>query len=134
MRVFADANILFSAASKQSATRELFEILHKKCEIVTCPHALEEARRNLERKRPEHADGLGSIMTKLIVSNAFCSSLSVELPQEDIPILAGAIGSQCTHLWTSDKRHFGKWYGRAVAGVEIVSSIMLANELLRSRE
>jgi hypothetical protein len=51
------------------------------------------------------------------------------LPVEDIPIVEGAVGARCTHLWTIDRRHFDRPYGAAVEGVCIVSSILLADEL-----
>jgi hypothetical protein len=53
-----------------------------------------------------------------------------ERPEQDIPIIAGASASQCAYLWTSDKKHFGKWYGRKLHGVTVVSSIMLVDTLL----
>ena len=52
------------------------------------------------------------------------------LPDKDTPVLAGAAGAECTHLWTSDQRHFGRYYGTDLLGVRVVSSIGLADELL----
>jgi hypothetical protein len=43
MRVFLDANILFSTAYKESTTRELLDKLLKIAEVVTNLHAWEEA-------------------------------------------------------------------------------------------
>ena len=127
MRVFLDANIIFSAAQAGSATRELLEGVHRYGELVTNLHAWTEALRNLARKRPSLVPGLEELREIIGFSNAFQPIKDIDLPQEDIPILAGAIGSRCTHLWTSDKRHFGKWYGRTVGKVTIVSSPMLAD-------
>lgn len=101
-------------------------------ECITCPHALEEAKRNIEAKRPQQSSGLEKILQCISVSNAFYIDLSINLPQQDIPILAGAIGAQCTHLWTSDKKHFGALYGKSIHGVRIVSSLLLADMLIDS--
>ncbi|MGA1795765.1 MAG: DNA-binding protein [bacterium] len=133
MRIFLDANILFSASADGSATRLLLDAALKYSdECITCPHALEEARRNIEAKRPQQSSGLEKILQCISVSNAFYIDLSINLPQQDIPILAGAIGAQCTHLWTSDKKHFGALYGKSIHGVRIVSSLLLADMLIDS--
>ena len=131
MKVFLDANVLFSAADPASATRRLLQAVARHAEVITCPHAWEEARRNLVQKRPAHLDGLGQVGRLVTVSLAFCVPPDTALPACDVPILAGAIGAQCTHLWTSDRRHFGQYYGRDVAGVRVVSSLMLADEIIR---
>jgi len=131
MRIFLDANILFSASADGSATRLLLDAALKYAdECITCPHAFEEARRNIETKHPQQSSGLKRISQSISVSNAFYMDLSIDLPQQDVPILAGAIGSQCTHLWTSDKKHFGPLYGKSIHAVRIVSSLLLADMLI----
>lgn len=131
MRIFLDANILFSASADESATLVLLDAALKYTdECITCPHALEEAKRNIEAKRPQQSSGSEKILQSISVSNAFYIDLSIDLPQQDIPILAGAIGAQCTHLWTSDKKHFGALYGKSIHDVRIVSSLLLADMLI----
>lgn len=95
--------------------------------LVTSPHAWEEARRNLERKRHHLLEGLESLRTKVSITQAFLLPTSVELAEKDKPILAGAAGARCTHLWTSDRLHFGALYGTQIHGVTVVSSIQLAD-------
>lgn len=131
MRVFLDANILFSASAKDSATRRLLDSAFEHAEILTSPHAVEEARRNLEAKRPDQVRELRKLQRRVTVTHAFARIRSTDLPDQDVPIVAGAVGAQCTHLWTSDKRHFGRFYGKKFYGVQVVSSIMLANELMK---
>ena len=133
MRVFLDANILFSAADSQSATRQLLDEVLERAEVVTNLHALEEARRNLQIKRPQHLDGLAAIQRRIAMTAAFDNRIQAQLPQEDIPVVAGASGSGCSHLWTSDRRHFGRYYGKKIGGVLVVSSIMLADLLNEAR-
>jgi hypothetical protein len=131
MRIFLDANILFSASADGSATRLLLDAALKYSdECLTCPHAFEEAKRNIEAKRPQQSSGLKKISKRISISNAFYTDLSIDLPQQDVPILAGAIGAQCTHLWTSDKKHFGVLYGKSIHGVQIVSSLLLVDILI----
>lgn len=129
MKVFLDANILFSAANPESATCRLLEAFLRRAPAVTCPQAWEEARRNLEQKRPQHAAGLESLRGAVATSHAFALPAASDLPACDQPILAGAMGSLCSHLWTSDKRHFGRHYGKLLGRVKVLSSVMLADEM-----
>jgi hypothetical protein len=131
LRVFLDANILFSSSDNNSATFKLLKALSDFGQAVTNPHAWEEAYRNLLHKRPENLKGLQKLHKYVTISRAFNELSCKELPPQDIPILLGAVCSECTHLWTSDKKHFGKWYGRKLFNVKIVSSILLADELIR---
>jgi predicted nucleic acid-binding protein len=129
VKVFLDANILFSASDEASATRRLLHLLSRRGRCVTSPHTWEEARRNLERKRPHLLAGLEQLLHTVTISHAFSLPTDVALVEKDKPVLAGAIGSTCTHLWTSDRLHFGAWYGTTLHGVKIVSSVQLADEL-----
>lgn len=130
MRIFLDANILFSASSPESSTRMLLRAAAAAAELVTSPHAWEEAQRNLAAKRPQNALQLPALREMVLNSHGFQVVDCPGLPLHDQPILAGAVGSQCTHLWTGDKKHFGAWFGRNLCGVTVVSSIMLADLLI----
>ena len=57
------------------------------------------------------------------------TDLEVELPLKDVPILGGAIAGHATRLLTGDERDFGKFWGKTIEGVKIVSPRMLAEEL-----
>ena len=129
MKVFLDANILFSASVESSATRRLLGLLSRKDKPVTGPHAWEEARRNLDRTRPHLLQGLEGLRDIVTISHAFNLPPDLAVSEEDKPILAGAIGAECTHLWTSDRLHFGALYGTTLHGVTVVSSIQLADAL-----
>ncbi len=130
MKVFLDANILFSASMKASAARMLVETILRYGHVVTNPHAMEEARRNLRKKRPECVSELSKLEKSVKISHAFSVVHGIDLPEKDQPIFAGAVASGCSHLWTSDKLHFGAFYGKTIHGVRIVSSIMLADEII----
>jgi uncharacterized protein len=129
MKVFIDANILFSASEEKSATRQLLDLARRGSTLVTSPHAWEEARRNLEQKRPHLLPGLERLRDAVAITHAFRLPPDLDVAEKDKPVLAGAIGAACTHLWTSDRRHFGALYGTTLHGVTIVSSIQLADEL-----
>ena len=129
MKVFLDANVLFSASDAKSATRQLLDQLSGRGSAVTSPHAWEEARRNLALKRPHLLPGLERLLRTVAITHAFRLSADVQVAEKDKPILAGAIGAGCTHLWTSDRLHFGALYGTTLHGVAIVSSIQLADAL-----
>ena len=43
------------------------------------------------------------------------------LPAKDAPIFLAAAAARSTHLLTSDKRHFGPYFGIQIDGVLIVS-------------
>jgi len=131
VKVFLDANILFSASDTGSATRRLLDELAKAHHLVTSVHAWEEARRNVERKRSHLLSGLEGFGRQVEITKAFLdpNGLTEKLAEKDVPILAGAIGPNCTHLWTSDREHFGTHYGKSIHGVLILSSIQIADQL-----
>jgi hypothetical protein len=53
MRVFLDANILFSGARPNSRMGAFLETLSRQADLLTNAYAFEEARRNLELKFPD---------------------------------------------------------------------------------
>ena len=52
------------------------------------------------------------------------------LPEKDRPVLAAAARMRCEVLVTGDRTHFGRFYGRRMAGVAIHSPRSLAELLL----
>jgi hypothetical protein len=130
MRVFLDANILFSASAPESATRAVLNAILTHATAVTNRHAWEEARRNLEYKRPGQVAELQRLESQIEMTGLFAPVVGISLPDKDQPVLGSAVASRCTHLWTSDRRHFGALYGKTVGGTKVASSIALADELL----
>ena len=123
-RLFVDANVLFSAAYKPNS--HLLGLWHLlEAEIVASELAFEEARRNLAACRPDRLALLDELCQRVAVApeaEGLPPALDdVELPDKDRPILAAAIAAGCTHLLTGDRRHFGRLYGRRVAGVLILT-------------
>ena len=125
MKIFLDANILFSAAQKTSATRQLLVLVSRSAQLFSNSYAVTEAERNIANKRPHLTAGLKEVVAKMQINDTLAAIESVALDEKDHPILAGAIGCRCDYLWTSDKKHFGHLYGKSVSGVTIVSSTQL---------
>ena len=131
MRVFLDANILFSAAQEHSRMRALLDVLLAHGECVTNAYAEEEARRNLELKWPENLPNLSALIRKCEFVPGLAVETTVELKPKDRPILGGAIAGRATHLLTGDKTDFGHLFGKSVEGVKVVSPQLLADELIK---
>ena len=130
MKVFLDANILFSGSVSGSRIAKLVEIVRQYGECVTNLYAVEEARKNIERKKYGSISGLESLLEEIAITNQLVLDVPVEVRSKDIPILGGAIALQCTHLLTGDKKDFGFLFDRRVENVLIVSPKLLAEEMV----
>ena len=132
MRVFLDANILFSAAKSDGAIRELLKRLQKgRHLLLSSDYAIEEARRNIAAKYPETATELEALLTTVeqIPSAQMPAGLSVQLPEKDEVILGAAICGHCDLLVTGDRRHFGEYYGKTFANVTVLAPSMVVSYL-----
>ena len=135
MRVFLDANVLFSAAKSDGAVRHLLRrLLERGHECWVDAYVVSEAQRNLAAKGPEALSVLDALLAHLGVAPAQASiEDQVEtawLPDKDRPVLSAAIRLGCDALVTGDRTHFGSGYGRVFGGVEIHSPRSLAERLL----
>ena len=134
MRIFLDANILFSAAKSVGAVRLLLTRLkksgHERC-VDT--YVIEEARRNLVAKAPDAVVAFEMLLSHLNVNGVRRSDPALEaslpLPAKDRPVLAAAIRLNCVALVTGDHTHFGALYGRTIHGVTVHSPRSLAEAL-----
>ncbi|MGI8966374.1 MAG: PIN domain-containing protein [Limisphaerales bacterium] len=131
MRVFLDANILFSAALPQSRMRAFLEIIFERADCLLNDYAVEEARRNLELKFPVHLRQLDLLVKKCELITALAARFEIELKSKDVPILAGALAGNATHLLTGDEKDFGAFWGKTIQNVKIVSPKMLAAEFVK---
>ena len=138
MRVFLDANVLFSAAKSDGAVRHLLTLLFDAGhECWADEYVVAEARRNLHAKGANALGDFHSLLKRLHVGTAAAPIRSMRaqvawLPEKDRPVLAAAIGLRCDVLVTGDRTHFGSGYGKAFAGVTIHSPRSMA-EFLFSR-
>lgn len=131
MRIFLDANILFSASLPKSHVRALLDVANGHAPLLTNLYAAEEARRNLELKKPRAVVAFEKLLSKCKVSAVATTQITTSLAEKDVPILGGAIASNATHLLTGDKRDFGALWGKTIQGVKIVSPQMLTDELVK---
>ena len=67
LMVFADANVLFSAAySDHIRAALLFRLASAcRCEVITSAHAVMEAERNIARKLPRAKDRLDKLVRQI---------------------------------------------------------------------
>lgn len=138
MRLFLDANVLLTAAHNPGGrSAALFELARAGgCTLVTSPHAIEEARRNLRLKYPSAVDALEKLVEEASVgpeasSKAVAWALDQGLPLKDAPILAAAVEARSDILVTSDRTHFGSLYGRRLRAVEALPPAKALARLMR---
>lgn len=136
MRIFLDANILFSAAKSDGAIRRLLALLARAGHVCCADgHVIEEARRNLAVKAPGGLANLEIILRDVEVTSAHAADSArtreLPLPEKDRPVLAAAIRLGCEALVTGDRTHFGSLFGRKIHGVTIYSPRSLADKLLK---
>jgi uncharacterized protein len=135
MRIFLDANILFSAAKSAGAIRQLLALLHAAGhECWSDGYVLDEARRNLAAKAPNGSAILEALLPRLRLAThqVTDAALAARLPlvEKDRPVLMCAIHARCAVLITGDRTHFGKLYGKTLHGVTVHSPRSIAEEFL----
>lgn len=123
LRVFLDANVLFSAALGGAAFELLFELGRAgRVLLVTSAHCVAEARVNLETKRPE---AMAAFVARLAeVERAPDVEWGTErslalLPPDDALVLDAALAAGCGVLVTGDRRHFGALMERDDVGLRV---------------
>jgi len=130
MKIFLDANIIFSACNNGSTIAEFLNNLYKKkYKLITCDYAVEEASRNLSAKRPDWLKNLPRILSKLESKPSRNMDIKVELAEKDRIILTSAIYYKCEIMITGDKRDFGHLYGKKISGTKILSPSLAFTEL-----
>jgi hypothetical protein len=139
VRIFLDANILFSAAKSAGAIRELLERAlvdgHTPCADA---YVAAEARKNIAIKHPEAMPELDALMAKVeqcpFLRHELPPDVAVLLAEKDRPVLAAAVRLGCGALVTGDRTHFGALYRRVVEGVAAHSPRTLAEALGLARK
>lgn len=127
MRLFLDANVLFTAAySPEGRSAALFALAGSGvCSLVSSRHAIDEARRNLALKAPGAMPAFERFTALLAVVPEAGPGIVVwaarqGLPPNDAPILAAAVAARVDLLVTGDRSHFGNLFGATVGGVTVV--------------
>ena len=137
LRIFLDANILFSAAQSDGAVRRLVYLLHADDhKLVADAYVAIEAQRNLAAKAGADAQAyLEALLSRIEVNGAAAQAALTPvadwLPAKDRPVLHAAIACRCQALVTGDSTHFGAGYGQSFDGVTIYAPAHLARLLWR---
>jgi len=137
VKVFLDANVVFSAAHQREGRAQALLLLARagRCELMVSAHALEEARRNLTRKSHSFDQRLADLLAMTaVVAEApaplVAWALEHGLPLKDAPILAAAVHANADILATGDLRDFGHLFGKSLRGVRILSLAKAIKALL----
>jgi predicted nucleic acid-binding protein len=142
VKIFLDANVLFSAARSAGPMRALIELAQARGhECWADAYVVEEARRNLAIRSPAAIADLEALSGALLLAPTPTLDLPAdaareggfEVPEKDRPVLAAAIRLRCDLLVTGDRTHFGRFYGRRLAGVEVLAPRTLAERLVSGR-
>ncbi len=110
MRLFLDANILFTAAhNPQGKAALVIEIGQSGIwQLATSAYAAEEARRNIARKFPACLDRLEALLEGIgRVAEVPGITGPEGLAEKDVPIFCAALACRADVLLTGDLRDFG---------------------------
>ena len=128
MKLFLDANVIFSAAHGAEGRAQHLVALARagRCTLVTSAHAIEEARRNLELKSRGFEACLDAALAVTgtvpeAPRHVVTWAAGEGLPPKDAPILAAAAHCGAQILVTGDARDFGPLYGRTLRGVKVLT-------------
>ena len=119
VKLFLDANILFSAAYRENAgLAKLWKLSHIK--LVSSDYAIMEAERNLHDQH--QLQRLKVFIQSLDIITTYNDSLipgDITLSAKDRPILAAAITAKANFLITGD-RDFEHLFGKKILGVMVL--------------
>jgi len=137
VRIFLDANILFSAAKSDGPISALIvRLLDAGHECWVDGYVIDEARRNISAKAASQMQSLDELLSKVHVAVTSPATLGADiegLPEKDRPVVAAAKALSCEILVTGDRTHFGRFYGRLLHGVRIQSPRSLYDHFFAKR-
>ncbi|HVS11030.1 MAG TPA: PIN domain-containing protein [Planctomycetota bacterium] len=132
MRVFLDANVVFSASQPESAFARLVAATRRHASVLTSDIACVEARRNLVLKRPDWLGAFEALVEEIEVVPSAMFPLPVTVDEKDVPLLCAAIRARSDYFVTGDRRDFGHLFETRVHGVLVITPLRLA-EILAGR-
>lgn len=127
MRLFLDADVLFSAAYLETSRPAAFFELSKAgvCQLLASAYVLDEARRNITLKYSAKLPQLKALIAQLSLcaesGREMLAWAAQSLPPKDAPVLAAAASARADVLMTGDRTDFGHLYGKRLRGVEVMS-------------
>jgi uncharacterized protein len=111
VRIFLDANVIFSAALGGESFTQLWSTRTAGlATFCTSPQCVDEARRNLTLKKPHALARLDAVFLDVELVEAPLASLpwtEGKIPEDDAWVVAAAVGSNAHVLLTGNTRHFG---------------------------
>ena len=137
MRIFLDANVLFTAAhNPRGKAAFLIELAAAgNIKLFTSSYAREEAERNISAKYPGCVADFKRLLGSLIVVPATMpfADCPENLPAKDAPIFTAAVHCRATHLLTGDTKHFGALMNRPdlCSGMIVQTVAQLLDSLLQ---
>jgi len=127
VRVFLDANVVFSTAYRETGSVRAFFHLAAAgaCSLVTSAYALEEARRNIALKHPGALRDLEMLAQAMEIcaepaAATIAWAQAAGLPPKGAPILAAAVEARCHILATGDRSDFSALLGRRLRGTLVM--------------
>jgi predicted nucleic acid-binding protein len=138
IRLFLDANVLFTAAHNPSGKAALIIDLGAQgyWEVMSCSYAIEEARRNISIKFPDYLKRFEALMATVIrVPSRSGRNCPVILPEKDRPILEATIQRKASHLLTGDIKDFGPFMNKPslTGGVVIQTTSEFLDGFIKSK-
>ena len=114
LKIFLDANVLFSAALGGSSFKLVWELSERGTfELLTSRYCRLEAERNLSRKRPKAQKDFHELLAQVReVPDVSPESIGEMLPEKDRPVYVAAVAVGAHVLLTGDKKHFGALMAR----------------------
>lgn len=92
--------------------------------LISSLYAVEEARRNLIVHKPQSLLNFDELIEQMEIVSGLLPEITlpdgIYLSEKDIPILAAAVETGCTHLLTGDKQHFDLQLGKSYQGVLVL--------------
>lgn len=127
MKVFLDANVLFSASLGSAGTAQALLVAAAKAgaRCICSERAFAEAHRNLSAKAP-HAVAQLELISVLVsrVPEPHAAHLKAAraagVVDKDAPVLGAALACAADWFVTGDQRHFGHLFDRRVEGVLVL--------------
>lgn len=111
MRLFLDANVIFSAALGGESFTQLWSLrTDGRVTFCTSPQCVDEARRNLTLKKPHALARLEAVFLDVELVDPPLAPLpwaDGKLPEDDASVVAAAVGCGANVLLTGNTRHFG---------------------------
>jgi predicted nucleic acid-binding protein len=121
LRIFVDANVLFSACNQGSRVNAMLREAIDQHEVVTSETAMAETARNLAKKKPAWLVHWSIFQSKLHSVPEATAPPELDLPAVDGILLGTAIATDCDIFITGDHHHFGKLFGKTIGGVRVLT-------------